>query len=125
MFRLLLSVSGVGASTARIILSAYPTNEIKRAIKLDDVNTIKSIKGIGLKTAQRLIVELRDKVDSVETGNEELFQNDNNKTKEEALSALEVLGFAKSTAQKVVEKIVKDNPDMRVEGIVKLAIKLM
>ncbi|MBP5365257.1 MAG: Holliday junction branch migration protein RuvA [Bacteroidales bacterium] len=126
MFRLLLSVSGIGASTARIILSAHPTAEVKRAIKLDDINTIKSIKGIGLKTAQRLIVELRDKVDAIETGGaEELFQNENNKTKEEALSALEVLGFPKSAAQKVVEKIVKDNPDMRIEGIVKLAIKLM
>lgn len=125
MFRLLISVSGIGANTARIILSAYPTTELKRAIKLEDINTIKSIKGIGLKTAQRLIVELRDKMDKIEIGEADLFPSENNKTKEEALSALEVLGFQKSIAQKVVDKIVKDNPDMKVEGVVKLAIKLI
>lgn len=125
MFRLLTSVSGVGASTGRIILSAYPTSEIKRAITLDDVNTIKSIKGIGLKTAQRIIVELRDKVDKIESNEGELFALGDNKVKEEALSALEVLGFAKNVAQKVVDKIIKENPDMRVEGVVKLAIKLI
>ena len=126
MFRLLISVSGIGANTARMILSAYPTAELRRAIMTDDVNTIKSIKGIGLKTAQRLLVELRDKMSSLgEADDMAVSAVQGNKVKDEALAALEVLGFTKAASTKVVDKILKDSPDLKVEGVVKMAIKML
>jgi len=128
MFRLLITVSGVGANTARVILSAYPTSELRKAILLDDVNSIKSIKGIGLKTAQKIIVELKDKVDKIETSGSpegELFAPVNNKVREDSLSALEALGYARAQATKVVDKLLKEQPDAKVEQIVKGAFKLL
>lgn len=126
LFRLLISVSGIGANTARMILSAYPTAELRRAIMTDDVNTIKSIKGIGLKTAQRLLVELRDKMSSLgEADDMAVSAVQGNKVKDEALAALEVLGFTKAASTKVVDKILKDSPDLKVEGVVKMAIKML
>lgn len=126
-FKLLISVSGVGANTARMILSAYPVSELRRAITLEDANTLKGIKGIGLKTAQRIIVELKDKMDKldlVETG--ELFATTaDNKVREEALSALEVLGFNKGASAKVVDKLLKETPDAEVAVVVKMAIKML
>ncbi|MCF0189746.1 MAG: Holliday junction branch migration protein RuvA [Marinilabiliaceae bacterium] len=128
VFRLLTSVSGIGANTARIILSAYQPQEIRRAIIMDDVNTIKGIKGIGLKTAQRIVVDLKDKMTKLE------MQDDNQTSslfppmsqspvRNEALSALEVLGFKKDAAQKDIDAILAKQPDLTVEQLVKLAIK--
>ncbi len=127
MFRLLITVSGIGANTARVILSAYPTTELCRAIRLEDVNAIKSVKGIGLKTAQRLIVELKDKVDKLEAGDAQgtIFNTPDSKVREDALSALEALGYPRSQATKVVDKLLKETPDAKVEQIVKGAFKLL
>lgn len=125
LFRMLISVSGVGATTALLILSAYPTNEILRAITHEDLNTLKGIKGIGLKTAQRIVVELKDKAMKAGGDTGEIFPVANNMVRQEALSALEVLGFVKSASQKVVDKLLHDNPEMTVEGVVKQAIKLL
>lgn len=128
MFRLLITVSGVGANTGRVILSAYPTSELRKAILLDDVNSIKSIKGIGLKTAQKIIVELKDKVDKLEPGDStegQLFAPANSKVREDSLAALEALGYARAQATKVVDKLIKEQPDAKVEQIVKGAFKLL
>ena len=124
-FRLLIAVSGVGTNTARMILSSCTTGELKRAIMLDDVKTIKSIKGIGTKTAERIIVDLKDKMEGLETT--ELNKNNislkDNKVREDALSALEVLGYPRSTARKVVDTIMAETADATVETVVKSAIK--
>jgi len=127
MFRLLITVSGVGANTARVILSAYQTAELVKAITTEDVNAIKSVKGIGLKTAQRIIVELKDKVDKIEATDVQgaLFVNTNSKVREDALSALEALGYPRSQATKVVDKLIKEMPEAKVEQIVKSAFKLL
>ncbi len=124
-FKLLISVSGIGANTARMILSAYPAGELQRTISQEDVNTLKGIKGIGLKTAQRIVVELRDKMDKVALEGGGLFPQIDNRVREEALSALEVLGFNKTASQKVVDKLLKDTPDLSVESTIKQAIKLL
>ncbi len=124
-FKLLISVSGIGANTARMILSAYPASELQRTISQEDVNTLKGIKGIGLKTAQRIVVELRDKMDKVALEGGGLFPQIDNRVREEALSALEVLGFNKTASQKVVDKLLKDTPDLSVESTIKQAIKLL
>lgn len=127
MFRLLITVSGVGANTARIILSAYPVSELTKAITTEDVNTIKSVKGIGLKTAQRIIVELKDKVNKIDATEIQgmSMSSQNNKVREDALSALEALGYARSQAAKAVDKLLSDTPDAKVEQIVKGAFKLL
>lgn len=122
VFRKLISVSGIGASTARLIFSSLSPEEIIQAIAQADVDTIKSIKGIGAKTAQRVIIDLKDKITQVETSLEKLTFKDNTH-KEEALSALETLGYTKKQAEKVVAKIVKQTPDASVESIIKLALK--
>ena len=122
VFRLLISVSGVGASTARTMLSSLSPSEVRDAIANGDVPTIQSIKGIGAKTAQRVILDLKDKILRVyDMG--EVSQQSNNTNKEEALSALEVLGFAKKQAEKVIDQIVAQQPDANVETIIKLALK--
>ncbi|MFO7702904.1 Holliday junction branch migration protein RuvA [Psychroflexus maritimus] len=122
VFRKLISVSGIGASTARLMFSSLSPEEIIQAIAQADVDTIKSIKGIGAKTAQRVIIDLKDKITQVETSLEKLTFKDNTH-KEEALSALETLGYTKKQAEKVVAKIVKQTPDASVESIIKLALK--
>ncbi len=122
LFKLLISVSGVGAGTARTMLSSIPPQQIIHAIANNDVATIQSIKGIGVKTAQRVILDLKDKVLKV-YNLEEVSAVESNTNKNEALSALEVLGFLRKSAEKVVDKIVKDNPDASVESIIKLALK--
>lgn len=122
IFRLLISVSGVGTSTARIMLSSLQPREITEAIASGDVPTIQSVKGIGAKTAQRVILDLKDKVLKV-LGDDEVFVSQNNTNKEEALSALEILGYNRRQAGKVVEKIFKDDPESTVESIIKLALK--
>lgn len=124
IFRLLISVSGIGANTARIMLSSLSPDEIKKAIQTDNVNLIKSVKGIGVKTAQRVIIDLRDKIEKAQTDGNTFVSIDNSK-KEEALSALLMLGFAKKPAEKVIENIIKDNTDVNIETIVKLALKAL
>lgn len=122
IFRMLLSVSGIGASTARMMLSSLNTDEIDKAIAGADVNILKSIKGIGLKSAQRIIVDLKDKFGK-QTGSGEIFAFSDNTKRDEALSALVMLGFAKSAVIKVLDKIVREGKDLTVEDIIKKALK--
>lgn len=122
LFKLLISVSGVGAGTARTMLSSLEPKHIIHSIGSGDVGTIQSIKGIGAKTAQRVILDLKDKVLKL-YDLEEVSGLGYNTNKEEALSALEVLGFNKKLAEKVIEKIVKENPSASVETIIKQALK--
>lgn len=122
IFRLLISVSGVGANTARMMLSSLSPGEIEKAIAGSDVNLLKSVKGIGLKTAQRIIVDLKDKIGK-QAGSGEIFAFADNTKREEALSALVMLGFAKSTVSKVLDKIVREEKNLTVEDIIKRALK--
>jgi Holliday junction DNA helicase RuvA len=122
IFKMLLSVSGIGASIARTMLSSLEPKQIIQAIASADVNTIQKIKGIGSKTAQRVILDLKDKVLKL-YDLDEISMIQNNTNKDEALSALEVLGFVRKSSERVVEKIVKENPEATVESIIKLALK--
>ncbi len=122
IFKLLLSVSGIGASIARTMLSSLDPKQIINAIASADVVTIQSIKGIGAKTAQRVILDLKDKVLKL-YDLDEVSMLQNNTNKDEALSALEVLGFNRKLSEKVVEKIVKELPDAALETIIKQALK--
>ena len=122
IFKLLISVSGIGSSTARTMLSSLSPSQIKDAIALGDVSTIQAIKGIGAKTAQRVILDLKDKVLKVHDI-DEVSVNSNNTNKEEALSALEVLGYTRRQAEKVVDRVVQQDPSISVENIIKLALK--
>ena len=122
IFKLLLSVSGVGASTARTMLSSLDPEYIKQAIASGDVATIQSVKGIGAKTAQRVILDLKDKIIKVFDVSIESASQSNTR-KEEALSALETLGFNRKLADKVCVAILKDNPEVSVEGMIKGALK--
>jgi Holliday junction DNA helicase RuvA len=122
IFRLLISVSGIGANTARMMLSSLIPAEVERAILESNVNLLKSVKGIGLKTAQRVIVDLKDKVGKQsQTG--EIFTFEDNTKREEALSALVMLGFAKSAVSKVLEKIIREEKNLTVEDLIKRALK--
>lgn len=122
IFKMLLSVSGIGASIARTMLSSLEPKQIIRAIAVGDVATVQSIKGIGAKTAQRAILDLKDKVLKLYDLDEvSIFPNNTNK--DEALSALEVLGFNKKLAEKVVDKIVAIDAEATVESIIKQALK--
>jgi Holliday junction DNA helicase RuvA len=122
IFRLLISVSGIGANTARTMLSSLSPEELRDAIAASNVGTIQSVKGIGLKTAQRVIIELKDKILKI-YDLEELSTPLDNTNKEEALSALEVLGFARKQSEKMVEKILKASPSLSVENIIKQTLK--
>ncbi|MEM9141479.1 MAG: Holliday junction branch migration protein RuvA [Bacteroidota bacterium] len=122
IFLLLLSVSGIGASTARTMMSSLSPMQIKDAIANGDVPIIQGVKGIGAKTAQRVILDLRDKILKVsEMG--QVSPVSNNTNKDEALSALEVLGFARRPTEKVVDKVLQQDPSLSVEEIIKLALK--
>jgi holliday junction DNA helicase RuvA len=122
IFKLLISVSGVGASTARTMLSSLTPKQIKEGIAHGDVVLIQSIKGIGAKTAQRVILDLKDKILKI-YDIDELLVSKNNTSKDEALSALEVLGFIRKQSERVVEKILSTQPDANVETIIKEALK--
>src|SRR5690554_2314871 len=122
VFRLLISVSGVGASTARTMLSSLSPVQVKEAIAGNDIASIQSVKGIGAKTAQRVIVDLKDKVAGV-GGDENVFDIKSNTNKEEALTALETLGLSRKQIEKVCGQIVKESPDATVEMIIKQALK--
>ena len=123
LFRLLISVSGIGAATARMMLSSMSSEEITNAIQTENINKIKSIKGIGLKSAQRLIIELKDKVGKVSGNAPTLPGMASNTTMEEATTALVMLGFAKPNVNKVLSAIVKEKPDMSLEEMIKIALK--
>ena len=122
IFRLLLSVSGIGASIARTMLSSLDPKQITNAIATADVVTIQSIKGIGSKTAQRVILDLKEKVLKL-YDLDEVSMSKSNTNRDEALSALEVLGFLRKASEKIIEKIVKEDPDASVESIIKKALK--
>jgi Holliday junction DNA helicase RuvA len=124
IFRLLISVSGVGANTARMMLSSLTPDELEKAILGSDSNLLKSVKGIGLKTAQRIIIDLKDKVGK-HTGSGEIFAFADNTRRDEALSALVMLGFAKSAVSKVLDKIVREEKNLTVEDMIKRALKNM
>jgi Holliday junction DNA helicase RuvA len=122
IFKLLLSVSGIGASIARTMLSSLDPKQVANAIASGDVTTIQSIKGIGSKTAQRVILDLKEKVLKL-YDLDEVSMSQSNTNRDEALSALEVLGFVRKASERVVEKIIKDAPDSSVEYIIKQALK--
>lgn len=122
LFRLLISVSGVGPSIARTMLSSMTSEEIQNAIATENVRLIQSVKGIGAKTAQRVIVDLKDKVLKTFDIDEVSVQTDNT-NKDEALSALEVLGFNRKQSEKVVSGILKESPEATVELLIKKALK--
>lgn len=122
IFRLLISVSGIGANTARTMLSSLSPEELKDAIASSNVGAIQSVKGIGLKTAQRVIIELKDKMLKIYDLDEFSAPIDNT-NKEEALSALEVLGFMRKQSEKMVDRILKETPGLSVEQIIKQTLK--
>lgn len=124
LFRLLITVSGVGANTARMMLSSLRPADLSQAITEANVNALKAIKGIGLKTAQRIIVDLKDKISRHATSGEIIAFSDNT-AREEALSALVMLGFARSSASKVLDSLLKENRSLPVEELVRKALKLL
>lgn len=122
IFKLLISVSGVGPSTAIIMLSSMSSQEIQRAIGSEDVEKIKSVKGIGIKTAQRVIVDLKDKILKTYESLED-FSISNNTIRNEALSALEVLGFTRKKVDNILQLILQESPDINLEDLIKKALK--
>ena len=122
IFKMLLTVSGIGAGIARTMLSSLEPKQIIQSLASGDVGTIQSIKGIGSKTAQRAILDLKEKVLKIYDLDEvSMFQSNTNR--DEALSALEVLGFVRKTSEKIVDKVISQNPDATVEMIIKQALK--
>ena len=126
LFELLIGVSGVGVNSARMMLSSLSAEEIRTAILSEDISRIKSVKGIGLKSAQRLILELKDKIVKGEGSSPEvLFQATSNEAIEEATRALTMLGFTKPNVNKAIQAILKKSPSAKVEEIIKQALKMM
>lgn len=124
LFRQLITVNGVGAGTARMMLSSVAPAELREAIISGDVAILKGVKGIGLKTAQRVIVDLKDKIGK-HAGSGEILAFSDNTAREEALSALVMLGFARNSAAKVIDNILRENRKLQVEEIVRKALKLL
>lgn len=124
IFRQLISVSGIGANTARVILSSMTPDEVAQSIMEGNVSALQSVKGIGGKTAQRIIVDLKDKI-AKGVNIDDLFLTERNTIRDEALSALVALGFIKKQAEKVVGKLLSQQPEMGVEEVVKQALKLL
>ena len=130
LFELLISVSGVGVTTARVILSSLSAAELCNCISTGNERLLKGVKGIGLKTAQRIILDLRDKIVALGIAEEipvggSLQPPVNNEVRDEAVGALTMLGFAPAPSQKVVVELLREHPDARVEEIVKMALKLI
>jgi Holliday junction DNA helicase RuvA len=126
LFLLLISVSGIGGNTARMILSALSVSELVNAVSTENANLLKGVKGIGLKTAQRIIVDLKDKIRVVAAASGTPLQSPvvvNSEVQQEAISALTILGFAAAPSQKVVAAILKEEPDASVEKVIKMALK--
>ena len=122
-FILLLSVSGVGASTARMILSSLNPDELERVIANEDVNSLKSIKGIGLKSAQRIIIDLKDKISSNSIDSIDQAKSNQNVVYKESIYALEKLGFPIKKTNKIIDNITRENPDFSVEEVIKKALR--
>lgn len=126
IFELLISVSGVGVNTARVILSSFSADELREAILSENVAAIKSVKGIGLKTAQRMVLELKDKISKGEgAASDVLLVSDRNAVAEEAAAALQMLGFSKPNISKAIQKIVSSNPNVKVEELIKQALQIL
>ena len=125
LFELLISVSGIGPSTARMVLSSMTSDELSAAIVAEDVNKIKSIKGIGLKSAQRLVLELKDKIVKGGGAQTSFIGASGNPNREEAATALVLLGFPKAAVEKTLDKLVKDNKDASLEDLIKQALKML
>lgn len=126
LFQTIIGVSGVGVNSARMILSSLSADEFRSAILSENVNIIKSVKGIGLKTAQRMILELKDKIVKGEgVAPEVLFTAEKNAAMDEASSALQMLGFSKLNINKALQAIVKSNPNAKVEDLIKAALKML
>ena len=123
LFKYLISVNGVGANTARMILSSLSCDELIEAVVNENVNVIKSVKGIGLKTAQRIIIDLKDNLNKIEIVKTEITIG--NKNREEALLALQTLGFNKTIIEKTLDKILKTNASLGVEELIRQALKVL
>ena len=125
IFRMLIEVNGIGPNTARMMLSSMNSSEIRTAIVGGDVNRIKSIKGIGIKTAQRVIIDLKDKIakGGGDTASALFVQETTSANMEEALSALVMLGFAKTAAEKVLRSVYRENPQYTLEELIKFSLK--
>lgn len=126
LFRLITGVSGMGASSARMILSSLTSEELRQAIISENVSALKAVKGIGLKSAQRMILELKDKIVKGDgSGSDVLFASESNAAADEASSALQMLGFAKPNINKAIQAIIKANPKATVEQIIKSALQML
>ncbi len=126
LFNLIIGISGIGAASARMILSSMTADEFREAILSENINRIKSVKGIGLKSAQRMILELKDKIVKGEsTSSETLIRPDNNADIEEATIALTTLGFSKPNVNKAIQAILKKNPGAKVEEIIRAALQML
>lgn len=122
LFRMLISVSGIGSNTAIMMFSSLSPDEVRNAILNENINLLKSIKGIGIKTAQRVIIDLKDKVGKT-PASEQIISSTDNTLRNEALSALIMLGFAKKPAEKELDRILTANPKQSVESVIKQALK--
>lgn len=125
MFNLLISVNGVGAVSALILLSSLDLKDIAQAILNKNSALLQKVKGVGAKTAERIIVDLRDKVEKFGVSTEDISAFADNKVKEESLSALEVLGIPKKMSEKIADRILKQNPDLQTEELVKQILKMI
>lgn len=126
LFNMLTGVSGVGAASARMILSSLTSEELRQAILSENVNALKSVKGIGLKSAQRLILELKDKIVKGDgSSSDVLFTSESNAAADEAATALQMLGFSKPNVQKAIQAVLKANPRASVEQIIKSALQIL
>ncbi len=129
LFLLLISVSGIGANTARVIMSSYSASELQQIIATENVTALNAIKGIGVKTAQRILVDLKDKILKIGVSNDDKLPSSlsfsSNPVREETLAALTMLGFQAAPSQKVIDKILKEQPELSVEQVLKLALKML
>ena len=126
LFRLITGVSGMGSASARMILSAFTSDEFNQAILSEDINRLKSVKGLGVKSAQRLVLELKDKIVKGEGEvQEQLFVPSSNEAMEEAARALVMLGFSKPNVNKALQNILKKDPSAKVEDLIKTALKIL
>ncbi len=122
LFRMLISVNGIGANTAIMMLSSHKPDELQHAILTENVGLLKNIKGIGIKTAQRVIIDLKDKIGKIPAG-DLLFRSGESPVRSEAVAALEMLGFNKKTVEKLVDQVLTEQPAIAVENLIKLALK--